>query len=222
MNLFKLRRDRMAEEVQVHNAYSRPLSGYEQSGERDRSHAPLAQRLCESTGSDQAYVFTGLYQARQGALALARKWGQLYRRGASAMIVIGAVGSSVFADFNRVPLLDLRALHAAVDASTIAIIVEPSQTDAAASSLTHRYFQGVEKLCRELNILLILDEDQTDTCRCGALLCEEVHNVRADIVILGNGLGGDLPLAALLTRGHASTVSADNLTPAISLIRQHS
>ena len=59
------------------------------------------------------------------------------------------------------------------------------------------------RLCRELGILLILDEVQTGIGRCGALLAEELYGVRADIITLGKGLGGGVPLAALLARGKA-------------------
>jgi len=68
---------------------------------------------------------------------------------------------------------------------------------------TREYLQGVERLCRELGILLILDEVQTGVGRCGALLAEETYGVRADIITLGKGLGGGVPLAALLARGRA-------------------
>ncbi|NWB64525.1 aminotransferase class III-fold pyridoxal phosphate-dependent enzyme, partial [Pseudomonas sp. F1002] len=51
--------------------------------------------------------------------------------------------------------------------------------------------------------LLILDEVQTGTGRCGTLLAEQYYGVRADIICLGKGLGGGVPLAALLARGKA-------------------
>ncbi|KAF1005134.1 MAG: Acetylornithine aminotransferase [Pseudomonas fluorescens] len=58
-------------------------------------------------------------------------------------------------------------------------------------------------MCRELGILLILDEVQTGIGRCGTLLAEQQYGVRADIIALGKGLGGGVPVAALLARGKA-------------------
>jgi len=102
-----------------------------------------------------------------------------------------------------VPFNDLAALHAEVDSRTVAIMLEPIQGEAGVIPATRDYLQGVEKLCRELGILLILDEVQTGIGRCGALLAEETYGVRADIITLGKGLGGGVPLAALLARGTA-------------------
>jgi len=102
-----------------------------------------------------------------------------------------------------VPFNDLPALHAAVDARTVAIMLEPIQGEAGVIPATEHYLKGVERLCRDLGILLILDEVQTGIGRCGALLAEQVYGVRADITVLGKGLGGGVPLAALLARGKA-------------------
>jgi acetylornithine/N-succinyldiaminopimelate aminotransferase len=106
-------------------------------------------------------------------------------------------------DFHHVPFNDLAAMHAAVDAQTVAIMLEPIQSEAGVIRATEHYLKGVERLCRELGILLVLDEVQTGIGRCGTLLAEQSYGVRADIVALGGGLGGGVPLAALLARGKA-------------------
>lgn len=183
----------------------------------------LAERLCASTASDQAHLLNSGSEACEAAIKLARKWGQLHRGGASRIIVArqGCHGRSLatisasdscnlhnrFAPllpgFDLVPFNDLPALHAAVDAQTVAIMLEPIQSDAGVIPATEHYLKGVERLCRELGILLILDEVQTGIGRCGTLLAEQSYGVRADIVVLGKGLGGGVPLAALLARGKA-------------------
>jgi acetylornithine/N-succinyldiaminopimelate aminotransferase len=76
-----------------------------------------------------------------------------------------------------------------VDSRTVAIMLEPIQGEAGVIPATQEYLKGVETLCRELGILLILDEVQTGIGRCGALLAEETYGVRADIITLGKGLG---------------------------------
>ncbi|MED7667902.1 aminotransferase class III-fold pyridoxal phosphate-dependent enzyme [Pseudomonas moraviensis subsp. stanleyae] len=171
---------------------------------RNRGMLSLAERLCASTGSDQAYLLNSGSEACEAAIKLARKWGQLHRGGASRIIAAtqGYYDRSP-STIDRVPFNDLPALHAAVDAQTVAIMLEPIQSDAGVIPATEHYLKGVERLCRELGILLILDEVQTGIGRCGTLLAEQSYGIRGDIVVLGKGLGGGLPLAALLARGKA-------------------
>ncbi|WP_395610278.1 aspartate aminotransferase family protein [Pseudomonas sp. B22129] len=188
----------------------------------NRAQLNLADRLCHLTGSDQAYLLNSGGEACEVAIKLARKWGQLHRGGAHHIITAGggchghsfaAMAASAGSGNNRfepqlpgfshVPFNDLPALHAAVDAQTVAIMLEPIQGAAGVIPATQHYLKGVERLCRELGILLILDEVQTGIGRCGSLLVEEHYGVRADIIALGKGLGGGVPLAALLARGRA-------------------
>ncbi|MGJ7516883.1 aspartate aminotransferase family protein [Pseudomonas baetica] len=189
----------------------------------NRGMLGLAERLCVSTGSEQAYLLNTGSEACETAIKLARKWGQQHRGGASRIIVasngchgrslatISASDSSTLINrfepqlpgFSHVPFNDLPALHAAVDERTVAIMLEPIQSEAGVIPASALYLKGVERLCRELGILLILDEVQTGIGRCGTLLAEQSYGVRADIVVLGKGLGGGVPLAALLARGKA-------------------
>ena len=191
----------------------------------------LAERLCESTGSDQVHFLNTGAEANEGAIKLARKWGQLHRGGAHRVITatqschgrsFGAMSASGCGTFDNrfepqlpgfinVPFNDLPALHAAVDAQTVAIMLEPVQSDAGVIPATGHYLKGVERLSRELGILLILDEVQTGMGRCGTLLAEQNYGVRADIVTLGKGLGGGVPLAALLARGKACCLEPGEL-----------
>lgn len=192
----------------------------------------LAERLCASTGSDQAYLLNSGSEACDAAIKLARKWGQLHRGGASRIIVankgchgrsLGTISASDSSNltnrfepqlpgFSHVPFNDLPALHAAVDARTVAIMLEPIQSEAGVIPADEHYLKGVERLCRELGILLILDEVQTGIGRCGTLLAEQSYGVRADIVVLGKGLGGGVPLAALLARGKACCFDLGEMT----------
>ena len=200
------------------------------AGFHNRGLLSLVNRLCQSTGSDQAYLLNSGAEACEGAIKLARKWGQLHRNGAYHIITarqschgrsLGALSASDpsacnrcepgLPGFSKVPFNDLAALHAAVDSRTVAIMLEPIQGEAGVIPATQQYLKGVERLCRELGILLILDEVQTGVGRCGALLAEQTYGVRADIITLGKGLGGGVPLAALLARGTACCSEAGEL-----------
>ena len=201
------------------------------AGFYNRAMLDLAELLCESTASDQVHFLNTGAEANEGAIKLARKWGQLHRGGAHRIITathschgrsfgaMSASGSGTFDNrfepqmpgFINVPFNDLPALHAAVDAQTVAIMLEPVQSDAGVIPATEHYLKGVERLCRELGILLILDEVQTGMGRCGTLLAEQSYGVRADIITLGKGLGGGVPLAALLARGKACCLEPGEL-----------
>lgn len=192
------------------------------NGLHNRAQLNLVERLCQHTGSDQAYLLNSGAEACEAAIKLARKWGQLHRGGAYRIIsasngchghgfatLAASAGTLVnrfepqLSGFSHVPFNDLPALHAAVDAQTVAILLEPIQCEAGVIPATEHYLKGVERLCRELGILLILDEVQTGMGRCGTLLAEQQYGVHADIITLGKGLGGGVPLAALLARGKA-------------------
>lgn len=200
------------------------------AGLYNRAQLNLVDRLCHRTGSDQAYLLNSGAEACEAAIKLARKWGQLHRGGANHIITasggchgrsFASMAASASAGINRfepqlpgfshVPFNDLPALHAAVDAHTVAIMLEPIQGAAGVMPASEHYLKGVERLCRELGILLILDEVQTGIGRCGTLLAEEQYGVRADIVTLGKGLGGGTPLAALLARGKACCLEVGEL-----------
>ncbi|NWA01979.1 aspartate aminotransferase family protein [Pseudomonas gingeri] len=193
------------------------------AGFHNPAQSKLADRLCRGTRSDQAYFLNSGSEACEAAIKLARKWGQLHRGGAYRIITAGnachgrsfgamsASGQDCFGNrfepqlpgFSQVPFNDLPALHAAVDAKTVAIMLEPIQSAAGVTPATQEYLKGVERLCRELGILLIFDEVQTGMGRCASLLAEQLYDVQADIIALGKGLGGGAPLSALLARGKA-------------------
>lgn len=196
------------------------------AGFHSRALLTLVNRLCQSTDSDQAYLLNSGAEACDAAIRLARKWGQRHRNGAYHIITarhschghsLGGLSASAqcqpaLPGFSSVLFNDLPALHAAVDSRTVAIMLEPILGEAGVIPATQHYLKGVERLCRELGILLILDEVQTGMGRCGALLAEQSYGVRADIITLGKGLGGGVPLAALLARGTACCAEAGEFT----------
>ena len=184
----------------------------------------LARQLVEATFAERVFFCNSGAEANEAAFKLARRYAHDVH-GADKFEIISAInsfhGRTIFTvnvggqpkysdgfgprpeGIRHVPFNDLSALHAAVDAQTVAILLEPIQGEAGVIPATEHYLKGVERLCRELGILLILDEVQTGIGRCGTLLAEQQYGVRADIITLGKGLGGGVPLAALLARGKA-------------------
>lgn len=157
-----------------------------------------ARCLCQRTGTDRAWFLDSESGAWAAAMTLARKWGELNRRGQCGVVAAGVerfkpLIETAASGLCCVPLNDLAATHAAVDSNTVAILIDPAHKEVTAS-----YLQGVEKLCRELRILLVLNESRSSVVRC-----EETYGVRADILILGEKAFAANPSAALVARGHA-------------------
>lgn len=177
---------------------------------------PPLERLRQRTSSDQAGFFAAEQDACAGAVSLARRWGERHRRGECGVVVASGgrfdeLIESMAKDFCRVPFNDLAAMEAAVDSRTVAIILEPIQGENVVTPASQAYVQGVEKLCRALNILLIFNEARGTVGQHGGLLCEDTYGVAADIVVLGDHSNRSPRIAALLARGHACTAPINTL-----------
>jgi acetylornithine/N-succinyldiaminopimelate aminotransferase len=83
---------------------------------------------------------------------------------------------------------------------TAAVMLEPVQGEAGVIAATPEFMQGLRRLTAEQGVLLIVDEIQTGMGRSGKLFAYEHAGIEPDIMTLGKGLGGGVPLAALLAR----------------------
>jgi acetylornithine/N-succinyldiaminopimelate aminotransferase len=184
----------------------------------------LAGELCAATGLDQVFLASTGAEVNEGAIKLARKWGQLHRKGAYKVITTtgsfhgrtlamtaasGKPGwetlfSPQLPGFVKVPYGDVQAVRAAIDAETVAVMVEPIQGEGGVVVPPDGYLTALRELTREHGLLLILDEVQTGMGRTGTLFAWESEGVRPDVLTLGKGLGAGLPVAALLVTQAAS------------------
>jgi acetylornithine/N-succinyldiaminopimelate aminotransferase len=186
--------------------------------------AHLTGLIAASSGLDHVFLCNSGAEANEGAIKLARKWGALHRDGAYEIVTthgsfhgrtlatMAASGKPAFErlfepkvpGFRKVPLNDLEAMAAAVGERTVAVMLEPIQGEAGVIPATDEYLRAVRDLTRERGVLLILDEIQTGIGRTGRLYGFEHADARPDILTLGKGLGGGVPLAALVASGAAS------------------
>ena len=196
----------------------------------------LTQLIAESTGLSEVFLCNSGAEANEGAIKLARKWGQKHRGGAYEIVTthgafhgrtlatMSASGKPVFEPlfepkvpgFVKVPLNDLDAMAKAITDGTTAVMLEPIQGEAGVYPATDDYLRGLRALTRERGVLLILDEIQTGIGRTGLMYAfEHVKQLTAtgrqgseaiqpDIVTLAKGLGGGVPLAALVSSRDAS------------------
>lgn len=99
---------------------------------------------------------------------------------------------------HKAPFNDIEALEAAVDESTAALIVEPVQGFAGARDCSPEFLRAARRICSERGTVLIFDEVQCGVGRCGAFSAAESFGVVPDVLTFAKGLGGGLPIAAVL------------------------
>lgn len=101
--------------------------------------------------------------------------------------------------FKVVKYGDIEDLKKAITPNTAALLIEPVQGEAGINIPPSGYLKEAEKICKENNILLAVDEIQTGLGRTGKLFCYMWENIRPDIVIIGKALGGGImPISAVL------------------------
>ncbi|HWN14917.1 MAG TPA: acetylornithine transaminase [Candidatus Dormibacteraeota bacterium] len=180
--------------------------------------AQLATRLAEASGLAQVFFCNSGAEANEGAIKLARKWGARYREGAHEIITMDhgfhgrtlatmaasgkAAWESLFepkvSGFTKVTLGDLEAVKRAITPRTVAVMLEPIQGEAGVYPAGDEFLRGLRAVSAEAGLLLILDEIQTGIGRTGRFLAYEHAGIEPDILTLGKGLGGGVPLAALV------------------------
>lgn len=89
-------------------------------------------------------------------------------------------------------------LETAIDSETAAFIVEPIQGESGIIIPDESYLKDAENICRQKKIFLVLDEIQTGCARTGKFLSSHNYNIKPDIVCLGKGLGGGIPVGATI------------------------
>jgi acetylornithine/N-succinyldiaminopimelate aminotransferase len=186
--------------------------------------AKLATLIAEASGLGDVFLCNSGAEANEGAIKLARKWGARHRGGAFEIITMehafhGRTLATMSASnkpgwdtlfepkvpgFPKVPLGDLEAVRSAITPMTTAVMLEPIQGEAGVLMAGDDWLRGLRQLTREAGILLIVDEIQTGIGRTGRLFGYEHAGIQPDIMTLGKGLGGGVPIAALVASGSAS------------------
>jgi acetylornithine/LysW-gamma-L-lysine aminotransferase len=99
-------------------------------------------------------------------------------------------------DFTRIPFNDIKALEEAITKDTAAFIVEPVQGEGGIIPPQDLYLKQVREICTKHGILLIFDEIQSGMGRTGSFLASHHYKIPADILTLGKGLAGGMPVGA--------------------------
>jgi acetylornithine/N-succinyldiaminopimelate aminotransferase len=167
-------------------------------------------------------------EANEGAIKLARKWGRKKRNGAYEIITfdhsfhgrtlatMSASGKpgwdTIFAPqvpgFPKADLNDIASVERLISDKTVAVMLEPIQGEAGVIPATREFMKQLRELTSKRGLLLIVDEVQSGCGRAGTLFAYELSDVEPDIMTLGKGIGGGVPLAALLARDEVSCFEA--------------
>ncbi len=184
----------------------------------------LAKALTDHSCFDQVFFTNSGAEANEGAIKLARKYGALHKNGAYEIVTfegafhgrtlatMSASGKKAFEPlfepkvpgFPKAKLNDLASVKRLINDKTIGVMLEPIQGEAGVWPATDQFLRELRALTKEHGLLLIFDEIQTGMGRTGKLFHYEHAGIEPDIMTLGKGIGGGVPLAALLATDAAS------------------
>jgi acetylornithine/N-succinyldiaminopimelate aminotransferase len=180
----------------------------------------LAERLVELSCMDRVFLASSGAEANEGAVKLARRWGSRTRGGAHEIIgfeqsfhgrtlaMMSASGKPGWSEiyppmptgFAKARLNDIGSVERAMTPRTVAVMIEFVQGEAGVIVADPGFVRELRALTAERGVLLIADEVQTGIGRCGQAFAYEHFGVEPDVMTLAKGLGGGVPLAALLCK----------------------
>ncbi|EKS68538.1 MULTISPECIES: acetylornithine transaminase [Caballeronia] len=194
-------------------------------------NAPMAQLaglLTANSCFDKVFFANSGAEANEGAIKLARKWGKKFKNGAYEIITFdhsfhgrtiatmsasGKAGwDTIYAPqvpgFPKADLNDIASVGKLINEKTVGVMLEPIQGEGGVIPATREFMQQLRELTKKHNILLIVDEVQSGCGRAGTLFAYELSGVEPDIMTLGKGIGGGVPLAALLSKADVACFDA--------------
>ena len=192
--------------------------------------ARLAETLCRRTGMRKVFFANGGGEANEGMIKLARKYSfDKYGQGRATILTLvnsfhgrtittlKATGQPRFHNyffpftegFRYAEADSMDSLLAVAGDDVCAVMVELVQGEGGVHPLDRDYVHALEKLCRERDWLLLVDEVQTGVGRTGALFCFQNYGVEPDVCSFAKGIAGGLPMSGIL----ANQRCCDVLTP---------
>jgi acetylornithine aminotransferase len=184
------------------------------------SSLALAEKLIEMTGQQEARVFfcNSGAEANEAALKLSRKTGRkrvvstiggFHGRTMGALSLTGQpekrdIFAPIVEKIKYVPFGDISAMSRAVNHKTAMVIVEPIQGENGVITPPAGYLRALREICDANGALLVIDAVQTGMGRTGFWFGYEHEEIVPDVITLAKGLGGGLPLGAMIAIGPAS------------------
>jgi acetylornithine/N-succinyldiaminopimelate aminotransferase len=186
--------------------------------------AQLAELLVKNSCMQKVFICNSGAEACEGAVKLARRYGQINLKGAYEVItalnsfhgrtlmMTAATGQEksqkpyqpIPAGFVHVPFNDIEAIKKATTDKTCAVMVEPIQGEGGVNMPAEDYLTRLRDWCNQKGILLILDEVQTGLGRTGSLFAYQQYGMEPDIMTLAKGLASGVAIGAFLAKERAA------------------
>ncbi len=186
----------------------------------NRPMLDLAERLVGLSCFDRVWLGSSGAEVNEAAVKLARRWGRKMRSGAHEVIgfdgafhgrtlaMMSASGKAgwdqLFAPmpsgFAKACYNDINSVERAITPATVAVMIELVQGEAGVNLADPGFVRELRALTTERQLLLIADEVQTGIGRCGEAFAYELFGIEPDVMTLAKGIGGGVPLAALLCK----------------------
>ena len=203
----------------------------------NRPQIELAEKLCKASGLGKVFFCNSGAEANEAAIKLARKYGN-GRQTIISMVqsfhgrTIGALTATgqekyhkgfapLPAGFKYAEANNIEMLDTLVDDDTCAIMLEVIQGEAGIIAMSEEFLKHVEKICKEKDILFIIDEVQTGMGRTGYAFAHQKFDISPDIVTMAKAVAGGVPMGAMLAKNqvaaafqpgdHASTFGGNPL-----------
>lgn len=212
----------------------------------------LAALLVENSFGDQVFFCNSGAEANEAAIKLARRYSQKIK-GIDAYEVVtfqqsfhgrtlatlSATGQEkiqqgflpLMPGFRYLPYNDHAALNDLYSSKTCAVLLELVQGEGGVIPADHEWVQQLEKICKENDILLMVDEIQTGIGRTGTLFAYEQYGIEPDVISVAKGLGSGFPIGAIIAKGevakafdpgsHGSTFGGNPLATTAGLATVH-
>lgn len=188
----------------------------------------VAEKLCALTGFDKVFLCNSGAEANECAIKLARKYsfdkyGDIGRNKIVTLInsfhgrtmaTLTATGQDAMHNY-FFPFVDgflyaeannIDSLNNVIDDSVCAVFIELIQGEGGVRPLDNDFVKAVEKVCKEKDLLFMVDEVQTGVSRTGTFYCYQKFGVQPDVITSAKGLGGGLPIGACLCTKELSNV----------------
>ena len=179
----------------------------------------VSKKLCALTGFSKVFLCNSGAEANECAIKIARKYSfDKYGKGRQKIVTLinsfhgrtvttlAATGQDVFHNyffpftegFEYAEANNIDSVKNCIDNEVCAVFIELVQGEGGVMPLDKEFVAEIEKICKEKDILLMVDEVQTGISRTGAFYCYQNYGIQPDVITSAKGLAGGLPMGACL------------------------
>jgi len=191
-----------------------------------KSQVDLAEKLVNNSGLGKVFFCNSGAEANEAAIKLARKYFYRQKQEHKNEIIVfndsfhgrtlgtlAATGQEKYrlgfaplpAGFKYADFNNLSSVGQLINENTCAIMVEPVQGEGGIKPAEPKFLKGLRQICDQKEILLICDEVQCGMGRTGKLFAYQTYEVLPDIVTMAKGLGGGIPIGAMIASDKAAS-----------------